>query len=147
MERKNFNALLEHIIRLNKVVSNAMKSNIKDIGISDLSPTQAILLLFISENKFGLLELANNYFLPNIPYNIKQMKKYGYIKQEKSKYDKRAYEITLSKKGVDALNKLQMEIDKYLLNYEKFLTLSFGDLISSMQQLEDLFKHSKAVDI
>ncbi|QEK38569.1 helix-turn-helix domain-containing protein [Candidatus Cytomitobacter primus] len=143
MERKGFNILLEHIIRLNKVVFSTMKNNIKNININDLSATQAVLLLFISENKFGLLELSNNYFLPNIPYNIKQMKKYGYIKQEKSKYDKRAYEITLSKKGLDTLNKLQYEIDKYLEGYEKFLTLSFNDLILSMQQIEDLFKHSK----
>lgn len=146
MEKRNFTILLEHIIRLNKVVSNAMKNNIKEIGINDLSSTQAILLLFISEDKFGLLELANNYFLPNIPYNIKQMKKYGYIKQEKSKYDKRAYQITLSKKGVDTLVKLQTEVDKYLLSYDKFLSMPFGDLISSMQQIEDLLKHSKAID-
>ncbi len=143
MENKSINILVENIIRLNKVVFNTMKNNIKDIKVNDLSPTQSILLLFIEEKKFGLLELVNNYFLPNIPYNIKQMKKYGYIKQEKSKYDKRAYEITLSKKGLDTLQKLQITMDKYSEDFNKFLKQSFDEVILSMQQIEDLFRHAR----
>ncbi len=143
MNRKSVNILVEHIIRLNKVVFNTMKHNIKDIQVNDLSPAQSILLLFIKDKKYGLLELVNSYLLPNIPYNIKQMKKYGYIKQDKSKYDKRAYEISLSKKGIDVLNKLQLAMEKYGEDYDKFLHSSFDDVILSMQQIEDLFKHAK----
>ncbi|USO00706.1 MAG: hypothetical protein H6845_02760 [Alphaproteobacteria bacterium] len=141
MEENKFSILIEHIIRLNKVVLSTMKNNIKELKISDLSPTQSILLLFIGDNKFGLLELANNYFIPNIPYNIKQMKKYGYIKQEKSKYDKRSYEITLSKKGSDVLEKLKQETSKYFEGYNSFLNLTFNELILSLRQLEDFLRH------
>ncbi|WP_247875986.1 MarR family winged helix-turn-helix transcriptional regulator [Azospirillum sp. TSH100] len=99
---------------------DVLRMELARIGVTDLSPTQALMLLHIGTEELSVRDLLERgYYLgSNASYNLKHLVEAGYVDRSPSQRDRRAARLKLSDRGLatcEALKKLEaMRADSLL---------------------------------
>ncbi|WP_451975190.1 MarR family transcriptional regulator [Azospirillum endophyticum] len=91
---------------------DVLRMELARIGVTDLSPTQALMLLHIGTEELSVRDLLERgYYLgSNASYNLKHLVEAGYVDRSPSQRDRRAARLKLSDRGLatcEALKKLE----------------------------------------
>lgn len=91
---------------------DVLRMELARIGVTDLSPTQALMLLHIGPEELSVRDLLERgYYLgSNASYNLKHLVEAGYVDRSPSQRDRRAARLKLSAQGLatcEALKKLE----------------------------------------
>lgn len=91
---------------------DVLRMELARIGVTDLSPTQALMLLHIGNEELSVRDLLERgYYLgSNASYNLKHLVEAGYVDRSPSQRDRRAARLKLSERGLatcEALRKLE----------------------------------------
>ncbi|PGH53684.1 MarR family transcriptional regulator [Azospirillum palustre] len=91
---------------------DVLRMELARIGVTDLSPTQALMLLHIGTEELSVRDLLERgYYLgSNASYNLKHLVEAGYVDRSPSQRDRRAARLKLSAQGLatcEALKKLE----------------------------------------
>src|SRR5258708_388620 len=103
--------------RLHRQFLELIDAELHRHGIEDINSVQALMLFNIGEDQPSVGELVKRgYYLgTNATYNVHKMVEAGYVIQERSTIDRRAFRVRLSRKGkqlwqvVDAMVTRQSE--------------------------------------
>lgn len=93
--------ILSLVERLHRRLLDVLKKHLEAIGRNDLNPVQALLLYNIGDHEMtaGELKSRGYYQGSNVSYNLKKLVEMGYMRHERSDYDRRAVRISLTDKG------------------------------------------------
>lgn len=99
------------IERLHRRYLDVVRGELAQIGIKDLNPVQAMVLLNIGDKDVTIQELIDRhaYLRSNASYNVKKLVELGYIEQSRAPNDRRAVLLHLTDKAREALNELRGE--------------------------------------
>ncbi|MFP5513085.1 MAG: MarR family transcriptional regulator [Alphaproteobacteria bacterium] len=91
---------------------DVLRMELARVGVTDLSPTQALMLLHIGTEELSVRDLLERgYYLgSNASYNLKHLVEAGYVDRSPSLRDRRAARLKLSERGLatcEALKKLE----------------------------------------
>ncbi|MDR6770894.1 MarR family transcriptional regulator [Azospirillum sp. BE72] len=91
---------------------DVLRMELARIGVTDLSPTQALMLLHIGTEELSVRDLLERgYYLgSNASYNLKHLVEAGYVDRSPSLRDRRAARLKLSEQGLatcEGLKKLE----------------------------------------
>ncbi|MBP1884572.1 MarR family transcriptional regulator [Sinorhizobium mexicanum] len=120
--------------RASRRFSGLLRTELSKIGVDDIGPAQAMVLLAIGEAELSVGELLDRgyYMGSNISYYLKQLGDGDYIDRIASQRDKRSARIRLSEKG----RKLCASLREAARSYERALTHGEQD----RQNLETAFQ-------
>lgn len=87
--------------RLHRQFLELIDSELHRHGVEDINSVQALMLFNIGEDQPSVGELVKRgYYLgTNATYNVHKMVEAGYVIQERSTIDRRAFRVRLSRKG------------------------------------------------
>jgi len=87
--------------RLHRQFLELIDAELHRHGIEDINSVQALMLFNIGEDQPSVGELVKRgYYLgTNATYNVHKMVEAGYVVQERSTIDRRAFRVKLSRKG------------------------------------------------
>ncbi|SDP91706.1 DNA-binding transcriptional regulator, MarR family [Phyllobacterium sp. YR620] len=93
--------LARMIERVNRRFAGVLRNEMTKLGIEDVGPAQAMVLLAIGDVELSVGELLDrgHYVGSNISYYLKQLADGGYIDRVASQRDKRSARIRLTQKG------------------------------------------------
>lgn len=93
--------LARMIERVNRRFASLLRTELTKLGIEDVGPAQAMVLLAIGDVELSVGELLDrgHYIGSNISYYLKQLADGGYIDRVASQRDKRSARIRLTDKG------------------------------------------------
>lgn len=133
--------ILSLVERLHRRLLDVLKQHLESIDTNDLNPVQALLLYNIGDHEMtaGELKSRGYYQGSNVSYNLKKLVEMGYMKQERSDYDRRAVRICLSEKGVA----IRTEIDSL---YQSHLTELLEDELMSGEDLKLLRRNLRNLE-
>lgn len=147
--KKRYLDVICSIERLNKLLLDAIDTEIEKMGISDINNVQALLIYNIGNKVLTIGELSSRgYYLgTNISYNLKKLVKYGYIEQSTAEFDKRSSFVKLTEKGLKFCKSLDyvfsqhcsiiksdgIEIERHAKSFRE-LEVFFGRLVLSSPQ-------------
>lgn len=88
---------------------DVLRMELSRIGVTDLSPTQALMLLHIGGEELSVRDLLERgYYLgSNASYNLKHLVETGYVDRTASQRDRRAARLRLSERGLSACEALK----------------------------------------
>lgn len=88
---------------------DVLRMELARIGVTDLSPTQALMLLHIGGEELSVRDLLERgYYLgSNASYNLKHLVETGYVDRTPSQRDRRAARLRLSERGLAACEGLK----------------------------------------
>lgn len=88
---------------------DVLRMELARIGIDDLSPGQALMLINIGGEELSVRDLLERgYYLgSNASYNLKQLVDSGYVDRSASPRDKRAARLKLSARGLELCERLR----------------------------------------
>ena len=88
---------------------DVLRMELARIGVTDLSPTQALMLLHIGGEELSVRDLLERgYYLgSNASYNLKHLVELGYVDRAASQRDRRAARLRLSERGLAACEALK----------------------------------------
>jgi len=133
--------ILSLVERLHRRLLDVLKNHMEHIGCNDLNPVQALLLHNIGENEMtaGELKTRGYYQGSNVSYNLKKLVEMGYLRHERSDYDRRAVRISLTDKGYEIRNLID---DLYKQHLDELLQ---DDLINH-DELKNLRKNLRNLE-
>ncbi len=114
-KRSNHTVLVTHfelarmIERVNRRFAGVLRNEMTKLGIDDVGPAQAMVLLAIGDVELSVGELLDrgHYVGSNISYYLKQLADGGYIDRVASQRDKRSARIRLTEKGEQLCSNLR----------------------------------------
>ncbi len=129
-------ALIEKIYRL---FLDALKFEIQKIRALDLNQTQAMILMYVGDQKMSISEIVDkgHFVGSNVSYNVKKLIQSKYVTHETSEFDKRAVFISLTPKGKEVREKLAQAINAHKDVFKKF-DLSEKDFVAMTDLLHKL---------
>ncbi|WP_417451705.1 MarR family winged helix-turn-helix transcriptional regulator [Kordiimonas sp.] len=133
--------ILSLVERLHRRLLDVLKNHLEHIGRNDLNPVQALLLHNIGEHEMtaGELKTRGYYQGSNVSYNLKKLVEMGYLRHERSDYDRRAVRISLTDEGY-AIRKVIDEL--YMRHLEELMQ---DDLVSH-DELKNLRKNLRNLE-
>jgi DNA-binding MarR family transcriptional regulator len=104
--------IIQIIEKLNKEFPEAIKKELEDIEILDITGVQAMILYRIHDKSVHIGEITKRRFYlgANPTYNLKQLIKNGYMEKTRDRFDARASFVSLSEKGRSLWEVLDMVI-------------------------------------
>src|SRR6187455_2627254 len=87
--------------RLHRRLLDVIKDEFDRRGRADINSVQALLLYNIGEKDLtaGELQKRGYYLGSNVSYNLKKLVDGGYVRHERSRFDRRTVHISLTQKG------------------------------------------------
>lgn len=133
--------ILSLVERLHRRLLDVIKNHLEAIGKNDLNPVQALLIYNIGENEMtaGELKTRGYYQGSNVSYNLKKLVEMGYLRHERSDYDRRAVRISLTDDGYD-IRKMVDEL------YQKHLEELMHDDLINHDELKSLRKNLRNLE-
>jgi len=129
------------IERLHRNFLEGLKVQLERLGLRDINNIQALILYNIASDELTIGELTQRgYYLgSNVSYNIRKMVDNDYLKQVRSKHDRRSVRVSLSDKGNDLREKM---IELFESQVEKLETsnISKEQLTQTNASLQNLEK-------
>ena len=91
--------------RLHRRALDLLAAELTQRRITDLSATQAMILLQMGSEEMTVSELTLRgcYLGSNVSYNLKKLTTSGYVVQVRSKHDRRIVRVSASEKGLQLL--------------------------------------------
>lgn len=98
--------------RLHRRYLDMLQVALQEIGLLDISPVQAMLLLDLDASEIGVQELVHRgYYQPShLLYNVKKLVSGGYVAQSRLHRDRRAVRLKLTDEGMAARIALHHQI-------------------------------------
>lgn len=133
--------ILSLVERLHRRLLDVLKNYLESEGKNELNPVQALLIYNIGDHEMtaGELKSRGYYQGSNVSYNLKKLVEMGYMRHERSDYDRRAVRISLTDKGVDIRESIdhlyQSQLDE-LLEDELMLPEDLRVLRRNLRNLE-----------
>ncbi len=133
--------ILSLVERLHRRLLDVLKNHLERIGREDLNPVQALLVHNIGENEMtaGELKSRGYYQGSNVSYNLKKLVEMGYLKHERSDYDRRSVRISLTDDGYE----IRDMIDEL---YKKHLDELLGDELISEEDMRSLRRNLRNLE-
>jgi len=102
--------------RMHRLFLDVLRTELRRQGIEDINPVQALLLRNIGSDELIISDIKERgyYHGSNVSYNVKGLVEAGYLSQERSARDKRAFKLSLTAKGtalVAALDEFEGAIE------------------------------------
>lgn len=112
---RSYYELTRQIERLHRRFLDVLKAGLVQMGNSEVTAVQALLLINIGTEECSMRELMDRgYYLgSNAAYNIKKLVEGGYLEQHRSEHDRRAACIRLTERGL-ALHERVRELQRRL---------------------------------
>ncbi len=120
--------------RASRRFSGLIRAELSKLGVDDLGPAQAMILLAIGDSELSVAELLDrgHYVGSNVSYYLKQLTDCDYIDRVASQRDKRSARIKLTEKG----RRLRVSLRDAATSYER--AVSRGD--HDQRMLETAFQ-------
>ncbi|ESR23256.1 Transcriptional regulator, MarR family [Lutibaculum baratangense AMV1] len=139
--RPHYMEALTLVERLHRRLLDVIKDEFDRRGRNDVNSVQALLLYNIGDSEVTASELrTRGYYLgSNVSYNLKKLVEGGYIHHQRSTVDRRAVRISLTEKGQEVHDIVDMVYRRHLYSMEKVGGLGVSDfqtLNRSLQKLE-----------
>ncbi len=133
--------ILSLVERLHRRLLDVLKNHLEHIGSNELNPVQALLVHNIGEHEMtaGELKTRGYYQGSNVSYNLKKLVEMGYLRHERSDYDRRAVRISLTDKGYE----IRDMIDNL---YKQHLDELMQDDLVSHDELKNLRKNLRNLE-
>ena len=92
---------LQILDRLHRLMLDLIKDDFERLGLTDLTPIQALLLynLGTAEGSAGELRSRGMYQGSNVSYNLKKLVQMGYVHHQRCDMDRRSVRIRLTPQG------------------------------------------------
>lgn len=122
------------IERLHRRFLDVVRIELTRLGIEDISPVQALMLMTISTEEISVRDLIERgYYLgSNASYNLKSLVEQGYVLRTQSQRDRRSARLKLSEQGA----RLHTELKKLELGHVEGLVKGDADI----QDLEATYR-------
>jgi DNA-binding MarR family transcriptional regulator len=90
------------IERLHRRFLDVLRTELNRLGIKDVNPVQALLLVNVGGEEIVIRDLIERgyYQGSNVSYNIKKLTEAGYLEQERSPHDRRSVTVRLTAKAL-----------------------------------------------
>lgn len=133
--------ILSLIERLHRRLLDVIKDVLDRKGWEDLNPVQALLIYNIGESEMtaGELRTRGYYQGSNVSYNLKKLVEMGYLRHEKSDFDRRSVRISLTDKGNDLMELIDEE-------YQTHLNELMGDELMGQEELKVLRRNLRNLE-
>lgn len=133
--------ILSLVERLHRRLLDVLKNHLEAAGREDLNPVQALLLFNIGDHEMtaGELKSRGYYQGSNVSYNLKKLVEMGYMRHERSDYDRRAVRISLTDSGHEV-----REMIREL--YNRHLEELMADELMSADQMKMLRKNLRNLE-
>jgi DNA-binding MarR family transcriptional regulator len=126
--------------RLHRQFLELIEAELHQHGVEDINSVQALMLFNIGEDQPSVGELVKRgYYLgTNATYNVHKMVEAGYVVQERSTTDRRAFRVRLTRKGkqlwqiIDSMVTRQSDA---LMNTD--VSLELESAYATLQRLEE----------
>lgn len=98
--------------RLHRRYLDMLQVALTEVGMLDISPVQAMLLLDLDSSEIGVQELVHRgYYQPShLLYNVKKLVSGGYVVQSRLHRDRRAVRLKLTERGLESRAALHRQI-------------------------------------
>ena len=108
MMKSEFLEVIQMVERVHRQCLEVVKAELERLGVRNLNNVQALILFNIGDAELTIGELTQRgYYLgSNVSYNVKKLVENGYLIQQRSPHDGRAFYVRVSddgKKIVEAL--------------------------------------------
>lgn len=133
--------LLHLVERLHRQLLDVIKDELERIGQTDINSVQALLLYNIGDAELtpGELRSRGHYLGSNVSYNLKQLVEKNYIRDERSKADRRSKRVSLTESGLEVRDSISALFQRQLASVEQVGGVN-NDLIENtnktLQRLE-----------
>lgn len=99
MHIDDYNLLIGVVRRLHVTYLNRVKREL--IGISDITPEQALVIYNLGNRRVTINEIAyaGSYHNSSVTYNTRKLVEYGYLNRTPAPRDRRSYMVELTEKG------------------------------------------------
>jgi DNA-binding MarR family transcriptional regulator len=135
--------------RLHRQFLEIVKVELENNGLHDVNNVQAMILFNIGEHDMtiGELTLRGCYLGSNVSYNVKKMGENGYIKQERSRHDRRSIRVRLTEKGVKVRRLLMAMVERHLgqLGQGPFDETELAQAIGTFRRLDRFWTQSLSI--
>lgn len=138
---------LQLVERLHRRLLDVIKDEFDRAGRTDINAVQALLLFNIGDSVLtaGELRTRGFYLGSNVSYNLKKLVELGFIDHQKSRVDRRAVRVSLTKEGL-AIAEIVAELyDRHIGSIDKVGGLDeqeFQKMNKSLQRLDRFWNDS-----
>jgi DNA-binding MarR family transcriptional regulator len=127
--------------RLHRRLLDVIKDEFDRRGRSDINAVQALLLYNIGDKELtaGELRTRGYYLGSNVSYNLKKLVEMGYLHHQRSRIDKRSVRISLTDKGKQVRDIIEVLYQKHVRTVEQvggISTEEFSSLNKALHRLE-----------
>jgi DNA-binding MarR family transcriptional regulator len=127
--------------RLHRRLLDVIKDEFDRMGRDDVNSVQALLLFNIGDSELtaGELRTRGYYLGSNVSYNLKKLVEGGYVNHERSRIDRRAVRVSLTKKGQDIADVVNRLYERHIKSIEQvggINSAEFKTLNKSLYRLE-----------
>ncbi len=138
---RSYYELTRQIERLHRRFLDVLKAGLVQMGNSEVTAVQALLLINIGTEECSMRELMDRgYYLgSNAAYNIKKLVEGGYLEQHRSEHDRRAVCIRLTDRGMalhDRIRDLQRQLAADLAGGPDGAPDAMDDACQALRRLE-----------
>ena len=137
-----------HLVeRLHRRLLDVIKDEFDRQGRSDVNAVQALLLFNIGNSELTAGELrSRGYYLgSNVSYNVKKLVDLGLINHSRSRIDRRAVRISLTKEGQDIAETVGKLYERHIRSIQKvggIGTDEFNQMNKLLQRLDRFWNDS-----
>ena len=123
--------------RLHRRLLDVIKDEFDRRGQSDINAVQALLLYNIGDKELtaGELRTRGYYLGSNVSYNVKKLVEMGYLHHARSRIDRRAVRISLTKTGKEVHDVVASLYDKHVMTVEQIGGISTDEFARVNQAL------------
>ncbi len=138
---------LQLVERLHRRLLDVIKDEFDRNGRTDINAVQALLLFNIGDSVLtaGELRTRGFYLGSNVSYNLKKLVELGFIDHQRSRVDRRAVRVSLTKSGLEVAEIVAELYDRHIGSIDKVGGLDEGEfqkLNKSLQRLDRFWNDS-----
>lgn len=124
--------------RLHRQFLELIQSQLNEHSVEDINSVQALILHSIGRNEILVGELTQRgYYLgTNVSYNVRKLVESGYLLQERSQHDRRAWKLRLADKGLRLCEQLDRVFEDHTQRLEEVALID--DLAQASSVLKNL---------
>lgn len=106
--RESYMELTAMLDRLHRRYLDVVRVELESMGINNINPSQALMLVGIGEEEIPVRDLIHRkgYQASTVSYNVKKLSEFGYLEQERAAHDRRSVRLRLSEKGRELVARL-----------------------------------------
>lgn len=133
------------IERAHRRFLDVVKDELERMEREDINNVQAVLLHSVGEEELTPSELkSRGYYLgSNVSYNLKKLGELGYLKQRRSRTDRRTVRIMLTERGAEVALLVEGLLDRHMSSLGPIGGVDEGKLADTAQTLRRLDRYWK----